>query len=39
MGKNFDDIARDLRSYKETVRRKKLIDKLGAKGALETIQS
>jgi len=29
MDRNFDDITRDMRKYKETVKRKKMIDKLG----------
>jgi hypothetical protein len=29
MDRNFDDITRDMRKYKETVKRKKMIDKMG----------
>ena len=29
MDRNFDDITRDMRRYKETVKRKKMIEKMG----------
>ena len=29
MDRNFDDITRDMRRYKETIKRKKMIDKMG----------